>query len=403
MRIPSTFRPTAARAALGTGALLATFAGGCGFFRQLAGSNTVDLEKAEVRSMAVDVRKPQKTICPREDVQMAVFAEIALEGEKQAKPFETWQGRGSVNKNDKIDFTEFAFNSAEGQIDPDGWFTPNPSVLATAGREFSIKTVYKRRPDKFTFTTTYKPDYACIKAAGKSGGGGASGGSGASGKEGAQGQSGSDKAAGGPGGDGGNGGPGGNGSSGQPGPKLTVFATLVKTPFYDKLVALRIGGDLDDLLLVPIDQPIVLRAAGGPGGQGGSGGHGGHGGRGGGGNPGGQGGNGGAGGNGGNGGNGGPGGAIEVVVDARFPEIARALKLDVAGGSPGGAGGPGSAGSAGSGGYSQGQGAQPGRDGAAGTQGSGGQSGQAGPEGRASSKPGVVKDKMGDLPGITPL
>jgi hypothetical protein len=73
---------------------LALLAIGCGFFKQLAGSNTLDLEKAEVKSMAVDVRKPQKTICPREDVQMAIFAEIALEGEKQAKQFETWQGRG---------------------------------------------------------------------------------------------------------------------------------------------------------------------------------------------------------------------------------------------------------------------------------------------------------------------
>ncbi len=376
---------------------------GCGVFRQLAGTNTVDLEKAEVRSMSVDVRKAQKTICPREDVQMAVFAEIALEGEKQAKPFETWQGRGGVNKNDKIDFTEFAFNSGEGQVDPDGWFKPNPNVLATVGKEFSIKTVYKRRPDKFSFTTTYKPDYACIKAAGKRGGSGSSGGSGPSGKSGAQGQSGSDKSAGGPGGDGGNGGPGGNGTSGQPGPKLVVAATLVKTAFYDKLVALRIVGDMDDLLLVPIDHPIVLSAGGGAGGSGGNGGSGGSGGRGGGGNPGGQGGNGGAGGNGGGGGNGGPGGSIELVFDARFPEIARAIKMDVGGGPAGMAGGPGSAGSAGSGGFSQGQGAQSGRDGAAGTAGSGGQSGQPGPEGRASAKAGVVQDKIGNLPGITAL
>ena len=173
---------------------------GCAFFKQLAGTNTIDLEKAEVKSMAVDVRKQQKTICPREDVQMAVFAEVALEGEKQAKPFETWQGRGSVNKNDKIDFTEFAFNSGEGQVGPDGWFKPNPNMLATVGKEFSIKTVYKRRPDKFTFTTTYKPDYACIKGAGKTGASGGSGDSGAAGKSGAQGQSGSDKSAGGPGG-----------------------------------------------------------------------------------------------------------------------------------------------------------------------------------------------------------
>lgn len=397
LRAAPTFTATLPLLALGL------TAAGCGFFRQLAGTNTIDLEKAEVKSMSVDVRKPQKTICPREDVQMAVFADIALDGEKAAKPFETWQGRAGANKNDKIDFAEFAFNSGEGQVDVDGWFKPNPNLLATVGKEFSIKTAYKRRPDKFTFTTTYKPDYACIKGAGKTGAPGGSGGSGSTGNAGSQGQSGSDKSAGGPGGDGGNGGPGGSGSSGQPGPKLVIMATLVKTPFYDKLVALRIAGDLDDLLLVPIDQPLVLRASGGAGGGGGTGGSGGSGGRGGSGNPGGQGGSGGAGGNGGNGGNGGAGGAIDLVFDARFPEIARAIKLEVAGGPPGMAGGPGSAGSAGSGGFSQGQGAQSGRDGAAGTAGSGGQSGQPGPEGRAAARPGVVKDKMGDLPGITAL
>ena len=391
----------AAVGALGLGRGLG--ASGCGFFRGLAGTNTIDLEKAEVKSMSVDVRKQQKTICPRETVQMAVFAEVALEGEKQAKPFETWQGPAGSNKNDKIDFTEFAFNSGEGQVDGDGWFKPNPNVLATVGKEFSIKTVYKRRPDKFTFTTTYKPDYTCIKGAGKTGGPGGSGGSGPTGKEGSQGQYGSDKSGGGPGGDGGNGGPGGNGSAGQPGPKLVVMATLVKTAFYDKLVALRIGGDMDDFLLVPIDQPIVLRASGGPGGSGGSGGSGGHGGHGGSGNPGGQGGNGGAGGNGGNGGSGGPGGQIDLVFDSRFPEIARAIKLEVSGGAPGGAGGPGSAGSAGSGGSGQGQNSQRGSDGAAGTAGSGGQSGQPGPDGRAAARPGPVKDKMGDMPGITAL
>ncbi len=53
-------------------------ASGCGFFRRLAGNDTISLEKADVRSMAVDLRKEQKTICPREPVQMAVFAEIVF-------------------------------------------------------------------------------------------------------------------------------------------------------------------------------------------------------------------------------------------------------------------------------------------------------------------------------------
>ena len=257
---------------VGLGLFTAVPLAGCGFFRRLAGNDTVSLEKADVKSMAVDVRKQQKTICPREDVQMAIFAEVALEGEKQAKPFETWQGKGSVNKNDKLDFSEFAFNSEQGRVDGDGWFKPNPNVLSTVGKEFSIKTVYKRRPDKFSFTTTYKPDYTCIKGGGKTGTPGTSGNGGSTGRQGQSGQGGSATAGGGPGGDGGNGGPGGNGTTGGQGPRIVVAATLVKTAFYDKLVALKVSGDLDDFLLVPVDQPITISAAGGAGGSGGSGG-----------------------------------------------------------------------------------------------------------------------------------
>ena len=307
---------------VGLGLFTAVPLAGCGFFRRLAGNDTVNLEKADVKSMAVDVRKQQKTICPREDVQMAIFAEVALEGEKQAKQFETWQGKGSVNKNDKLDFSEFAFNSEQGRVDGDGWFKPNPNVLTTVGKEFRIKTVYKRRPDKFSFTTTYKPDYTCIKGGGRPARRARAATAAPPDAKGKRARVDSATAGGGPGGDGGNGGPGGNGTTGGQGPRIVVAATLVKTAFYDKLVALKVSGDLDDFLLVPVDQPITISAAGGAGGSGGSGGSGGGGGRGGGGNPGGQGGNGGAGGNGGTGGNGGAGGSVELIVDTRFPEIA---------------------------------------------------------------------------------
>ena len=376
---------------------------GCGFIRNLAGTNTVDLEKADVKSMSVDLRKPKKTICPREQVQMAVFADVSLEGEKGPKPFETWAGRGSVNKNDKIDFKEFAFQSGQGAFDGDGWFQPNPNLLASASKEFEIKTVFKRRPDKFTFSTNYKPDYSCISGAGTSGQSGMMGQGGNAGQAGTMGQSGSSTGSGGPGRDGGSGGQGGNGTDGAAGPRIVVLATMVKTAFYDKLVALRIAGDMEDFLLVPVDQPVVLRANGGAGGQGGQGGQGGSGGSGGSGNPGGQGGSGGPGANGGNGGNGGPGGSIELIYDSRFPEIASHLTFDVAGGHAGEAGQGGQGGSTGRGGSSQGQGAQNGKDGAGGPQASGGAQGRSGANGRGGAKSGDVKNKFSDLPGITPL
>lgn len=376
---------------------------GCGFFRRLAGNDVISLEKAEVKSMSVDLRRQNKTICPRESVQMAVFAEVVLEGDKQGKQVETWSGHGDSNKNDKLDFADFAFHSEQGQFDRDGWFTPSSNVLLTAGKEFEIKSVFRRRPDKFTFKTTYKPDYTCIKAAGRAASSGHGGPSGSAGAGGNDGRSGSTSSAGGTGGDGGNGTPGGQGSDGSPGPHLTAYATMVKTPFYERLVAITIEGDAQDFILVPEGQPVTLHASGGAGGTGGSGGSGGHGGRGGAGNPGGQGGKGGQGGNGGSGGNGGPGGTIELVYDARFAELRNQIKIDVSGGAPGSGGSGGAGGSGGGGGSgmtpsgSSGQPPPPapsGQTGAEGPHGSSGTNGRPGPEGHATVKAGDVKSKF---------
>ena len=207
------------------------------------GKDTVDLSKANVQSMSVDIRKERKTICPREQVQMAVFADVILEGDKDKKSLETWAGRGSVNKNDKMDFVDFAFHSDQGEFDKDGWFAPTNDLLATTDKEFEIKSVFKRQPDKFSFTTKYKPDYQCIQSGGKGGQAGPDGSSGSSGESGKSGQSGSDSQAGGSGSSGGQGSPGSDGGNGGAGPHITAFATMVKTPFYDKLVAIKLTGD----------------------------------------------------------------------------------------------------------------------------------------------------------------
>ncbi|MDF2693022.1 MAG: hypothetical protein K0S65_1405, partial [Labilithrix sp.] len=42
------------------GLLVLASASGCGFFRRLAGNDTISLEKAEVKSMAVDLRRQHK-------------------------------------------------------------------------------------------------------------------------------------------------------------------------------------------------------------------------------------------------------------------------------------------------------------------------------------------------------
>jgi hypothetical protein len=386
---------------------------GCGVFRRLAGNDTINLQKAEVVSMSVDIRRQQKTICPREAVQMAIFADVVLDGDKAAKPLETWKGKSGVNKNDKLDFKDFAFHSEQGKFDRDGWFAPNPDLLATAAKEFEIKSVFRLRPDKFSFTTTYKPDYSCIREGGAGANSGDGGSPGADGSSGSAGSSGSTSSAGGEGGDGGNGTSGGSGSDGTPGPKLTVYATVVKTAFYERLVALAIDGDQKDLLLVPEGQAVTIKANGGSGGPGGHGGRGGSGGSGGSGNPGGRGGKGGNGGSGGNGGNGGPGGTIELVYDATHPELKGLVKLDVSGGGAGSAGSAGGAGSGGSGGSgmtpsSTGNGPPPpsARSGAAGpggSQGSSGAQGRAGSPGRATAAAGAVKDKFAGRGEIKPL
>jgi hypothetical protein len=379
---------------------------GCHFWNRLWGKDTVDLSKANVQSMSVDIRKERKTICPREQVQMAVFTDVILEGDKDKKSFETWAGRGSVNKNDKLDFVEFAFHSELGDFDKDGWFAPNGNILASADKEFEIKTVYKRQPDKFSFTTKYKPDYQCIKDGGKSGQAGGAGSGGTGGQSGQDGSMGSDSQPGAGGSAGGSGTQGGDGSSGGAGPHIVAFATMVKTPFYDKLVAIKISGDFEDFLLAPVDQPVIVRASGGSGGPGGQGGSGGRGGSGGSGNPGGAGGQGGQGGNGGKGGNGGPGGSVDLVFDSRYPDLGNTIKLDVSGGPGGDAGPAGSAGSGGSGGNGMTpsgstQTAASGQRGSDGTGGSQGTSGQKGSDGHASAKAGAVSDKFNGLQGVS--
>jgi hypothetical protein len=380
---------------------------GCHLWNHLWGKDTVSLDKADIKSMAVDIRKERKTICPREPVQMAVFVEAILDGDKEKKSVETWQGKAGSNKNDKLDFVDFAFQSDLGAFDKDGWFAPNASLLASTDKEFEIKTVFTKQPDKYSFTTKYKPDYQCIKGGGKGGSVGNGGSSGPSGQAGKDGQMGSDSQGGANGTQGGAGGPGGDGANGGAGPHVQGYATMVKTPYYDKLVAIKLSGDVEDVLLAPVDQPIVIKATGGPGGPGGSGGSGGHGGRGGHGNPAGQGGSGGQGGNGGKGGVGGAGGTIELTFDARFPELANQIHLDVSGGEGGEAGPSGHGGDGGSGGNGmtpQGgslvPSGQKGGDGPGGAQGS---AGQKGPDGRASAHAGKAADQFAGLEGITLL
>ena len=167
--------------------------GGCHFWNHLWGKDTVDLSKADVQSMSVDIRKERKTICPREQVQMAVFADVILEGDKDKKSLETWAGKGSVNKNDKMDFVDFAFHSDQGHSTRTAGSRPPTTCWRRPTRSSRSRPSSRRQPDKFSFTTKYKPDYQCIKArAARAGRPATPATSGSQGNGGKDGQSGSD-------------------------------------------------------------------------------------------------------------------------------------------------------------------------------------------------------------------
>ncbi|HEV8675551.1 MAG TPA: hypothetical protein VGX21_16000 [Methylomirabilota bacterium] len=374
--------------------------GACAAYRQLVGEDTVSLEKAEVLRMEADIRRPVKKICPREPVQMWVTVDARLEGQASVTRLETWEGEPSARRNGKLDFGNFLFASGQGGFDEFGWFRPHGDMLATVERGFEIRTALRFQPDRFTAARGYEPDYACIRTAGGIGPLGRSGRSGSTGSYGADGHDESWGAAGAPGAAGEPGGPG------QPGPRLQAFATYVRTRFYARLLAIRLEGGVRDFVLAPPDQVLVLAAGGGPGGNGGAGGRGGNGGDGGRGRPGrsgGWGGPGGSGGPGGPGGDGGPGGAIELIYDGRFPELARVVQLDVAGGTPGEGGSGGDGGDGGDGGRGGRDGGRQGRGGPGGLAGSAGLPGRPGPPGTARLRPGPVTDHFGNLPGIRPL
>lgn len=373
---------------------------GCAFFKSLAGRDYVDLENAQVESMSIDIRKERKTLCPRERVQMAVFLKAKLEDETAFVEYETWNGDES--RNDKLSFEAFNFHANLGTFDQEGWFQPSADLLKTLEREFVIHTVLKSDPDKFTMKMSYKPDYRCLVDSGVIAQSGTSGDAGEQGPSGENARDGDQETGGDHGGHGAPGGPGGSGTPGAKGQTIEVYATMVSTKFYDKLVAVRIGGALDDFVLFAPEQQFVVFARGGDGGDGGEGGPGGDGGDGGRGNPGGDGGNGGDGAAGGPGADGGDGGNILLVVDERYPEIGNILRLDVTGGRGGRGGQAGRGGYAGSSGSGAGQGAQ------SGNQGEQGANGESGSDGRNGSD-GIIKRTLGDvsvefdIPGLRQL
>ncbi|ROU07709.1 hypothetical protein [Lysobacter enzymogenes] len=342
-------------------AALALGLGGCGAVRTIAGINTVHLEQARVDSMQIDLASGAATVCPRERVQMHVVVGAQLPSQAAPLLYESWRGGNGTRRNGMLDFRNFAFNSEQGRFDELGWFAPDPDVLATVDSGFAIGANLIHPSAQFARTAHYPPSYDCIAAVGAPGGGGAQG------RDGSYGDSGSDGRDGGHGGLGGLGGYGRNGGDGEPGgggydgPHLRAYATYVATGRYPKLLAVRVEGDLEDLVLAPAGRAFTVIAGGGRGGEGGE---------------------------------------IELVYDRRFPELAELLRFDVSGGIGGDGGSAGSGGSGGDGGHG---GLGKGRDGRSGDYGSSGPVGPAGRPGLARMWAGDVSAQFRGLPGVKPL
>lgn len=336
----------------------------------------VSLEGAQILDMTLGLVGGGVGLCPGAPIQVSIQASVQLPGKAEPLRVRTWAGNTCVEKSAQIEFSAFQLSGGPGSFSATGWFLPSADVVDSAADGFLLKA----ERQGMQVSTQFSPDYGCIR------GGGNRGSSGSDGMRGNRGSSGSSG-----GGAGGAGGAGSAGGEGQAGPRYTVAATLVKTPFHGRLLALVFSGDTRGVLLAPADAPFELTAGGGRGGNGGTGGEGGSGGSGSGSD--GPGGAGGSGGPGGNGGNGGRGGTIDLQYESRFPELATQLMLTASGGSGGSAGDGGSGGSGGSGSPS-------GVNGTSGTRGVGGSSG---PAGSTSSRAADVRAQFMGLSGITPL
>lgn len=273
-------------------------------------SRPVELAAGEVRSLTLTTRDGRAAICPREGTPLRLSATVDRGSGPRA--LESWSD--PLDKRDKLDFADFVFSSDLGRVTAEGVFLPDPDLLRSVARPLRVVVAPKHDPS-LTATLELPPSYACVTRAGRAGAGGAAG---VMGRDGVAPQPEAD---------------GGRGADGGAGPQLLAYVSVVSTPWFPALIAVRFTGAFEDLLLAPLDRPLTLFADGGSGGGGGRGGQ-----------PKAPTARGGAGGD---GGAGGAGGALDVVLDPRFPQLRQLIQGSVDGGAPGLGGAPGGSGRAG--------------------------------------------------------
>jgi hypothetical protein len=381
---------------LALGLVPAMLLGGC---PRMMGRATISLKDKNVTKIQAGAITPTATACPGQPVMLKVYATTA-----DNKTFETWEPLpdGSVNKNDKLDFGEFAYAASSGTIDPEtGLFTPPADPLTNFDQPYTIAVslIYN---SSIASALSLSPDYACIKFADWRAMPGSTGQSGYSGYGGSYGSDGGTDRSGGNGSDGSSGQDGSRGFDGNAGLAIDVKVAYIKSTCCGDLVLVKVSpyGAPDQAVTYvttpDVQNPFVVDASGGAGGDGGSGGAGGGGGSGGSGYNGGNGGNGANGGNGGDGANGGNGGYVNVFVPQEHPEIGQFIAVINEGGPAGRGGYGGSGGYAGSGGTAHGSNGTYGESGASGYN---GYDGRDGTPGMAGPPPQVTTIPLSQLFG----
>jgi hypothetical protein len=348
------------------------------------GPRTVSLEPKKIVSVGI-VAPGGAVLCANDDatplrafVRYRDGTTLASRGTPGATP-DAWIRPG-----------ELQWSTSAGMIDPGERLIPPTDRLTWLGQPITVRVQVTRAP-AFVNAVTLAPRYDCGYVA----------------------------AAGPPGPDGGTSSHGGPGASGA---RVAVSLTYLEPQGQRRYVFARVHVEgAPDVRYYVIDPAapgrFTIDARGGAGGRGGAGATGSSGhsgsdgidgsngtgcGNGGNGGNGGDGGNGEDGGNGGNGGDGGDGGVVSVDYDARFPELVRLIRYDVAAGEPGPPGAGGNGGSGGSGGDG-GDGGKGGRgtannschgsDGTSGSRGRDGSSGRSGADGMIGrpGRPGEVR------------
>ncbi len=331
------------------------------------------VDPSKVTQLAVHTGGGVTEYCPH-GAAVQLGASVTL---VDGKVIETWAPGASVEGRLELDKLEWT--TSWGVVDAEGRLRLPDDPIGALDRDVTVQARLVDRPD-LVAQLTLAPTFGCGGTIGDVGVAGVSGSWGPHGEPGRDGEDGDDDDAPGDGGDGSDGGAGGDGGDGGPGPVIEAAVTRLDTERHGALLAVRVvtGGATGLYLVDPDGAPFSIVALGGAGGSGGAGGNGGNGGAGGDdsskdGQRAGNGGRAGDGGRGGRGGDGGDGGEIVLYVDARYPELGRAIGLSTAGGA------------AGAGGYG-GYGGQPGRAGTSsngdpGTAGTAGAQGPDGPDG----------------------